>query len=203
MSDEAEDDTAAKPLLSFSQSIRVAMFSVFFALSITMMAQKHGRDRLTSIETQLPFSKETEYRMRKLLSEPSDLDDDEQSSIGMSMKERRPVNDPEVIAVESSLRQYINEGRRLNCASLNVHDEPGIIQFAQRSAGKGGLVRYDLEVTFGNETVFARMSKRKGADKKTSFQMDSLVPAPCEDGIGDQLAVTFAGQSTNKPQRVF
>ncbi len=198
--DTAQAEVAAKPILSFHQSIRVAILSVFFALSITMMAHKHGKVRLaTSLQALSPFDKETEYRMRKLLSEPSDLDDDDNSNIEIPLKESRPVNDAEVIAVENALRQSINEERRLNCASFKVHNNPGRVRFAERSFGKGGRVRYDMEVTFDDETVFARISKGKGA-AKTSFQIDSRIPAPCEDGVNESIAVSFAGQSTNMLQ---
>ncbi len=201
MSEEtAKAEVVAKPILSFYQSIRVAILSVFFALSITMMAHKHGKVRLaTSLQTLSPFNKETEYRMRKLLSEPSALDDDDHSNIEIPLRESRPVNDAEVISVENALRKSINEERRFNCASFKVHNNPGRIRFAKRSFGKGGRVRYELEVTFDDETVFARISKGKGA-AKTSFKIDSRVPAPCEDGVNESIAVSFAGQSTNMRQ---
>jgi hypothetical protein len=189
----AKSDDIAKPLLSHFQSIRVGVLSVFFALSITMMAHIHGRNRVeTSLKTQPSFGKESEAGMRRLLSQSSGLDEDDYYSIGMSVKESRPVNDPEVIEVEKSFRKSFNELRRKNCASFKVYNIQGRIQFAKRSMGKAGLVQYDLEVVFGNETVFARISKGKRADK-SSFELVSSVPAPCDDGVDDQIAISSAG----------
>jgi hypothetical protein len=199
MSRETQTEGTAKPLVgplfSYYQSIRVGVLAIFFALSITMMAHKHGRNRLTpSLQTQSSFGMATESSMRKLLSEAADLDEDVHSIIGISVKESRPVNDPEVIEVEKFLRESFNEERRLNCASLKVHKEHGHIQFVKRSMGKEGVVQYDLEVVFGEETVFASMQA------KPSFQIVSSVPAPCDDGVKDEIAVSLGGMSINEFQ---
>jgi hypothetical protein len=105
------------------------------------------------------------------------------------------VGDPEVIEVEKYLRQSFNEIRRLNCSSFQNYDGQGSVQFVKRSAGKGGATQYDLEVVFGKETVFARISKGKSAAKK-SFQLDSSVPGPCDDGVDTQLAISLAGETS-------
>ena len=197
---QPEEDTG-KPLLSYHQSIRRGILSVFFTLSIMVMAHKHGRNRLAiSLETQSSFGigKETVSSMRKLLSVSSDSVEADHSSLGIPIEEKRPLNDPEVIEVEKFLRKSFNVERRLKCTSFKVYNNQGHIQFAKRSRGKEGFARYDLEVIFGNETVFARISSSKGKGAgKPSFKIVSSVPAPCEDGVSDQIAVSSAGQSTN------
>ncbi len=60
-----------KSVVSY-QSTRVALLSVFSALSITMMAHKHGSIRQSSTQStsleKNPFDTESVYGMRKLLS---------------------------------------------------------------------------------------------------------------------------------------
>ena len=175
--------------LVYDQSIRVAVISVLFTSSITLLVYHQGSNhRATSLRTQTPSDSEAGYNMRKLLSAPPG---DGKSSNGLPVDLMIPVKDPAVIEAEKFLRQAFNIKRQATCASIKSYDAPGSVQFAKISTGKGGAVRYRLEVVYGNETVFARIAS-KGAAINT-FVLVSSIPSPCDGGLEGQPAVSFAG----------
>jgi hypothetical protein len=187
-----------KCFLSHSQSIRVTVFSAVFAFSITMMAHKHRRNHTSaSLETQSQLGGEAISTLRRLLSEPSNTDQNDPSKNKVSVEEIIPVNDPDVIEVEKFLRKAFNEERRSNCAAFKSYVVPGHLQFAKSSKGKGDSAQYSLEVDFGDVVVFARIAEGKG---KSKYTLLSSIPNPCDAEMVGQLAVSNAGASINKFQ---
>ena len=122
-----------------------------------------------------------------------------------------PVDDEKVVRAANALRISINSQRQKNCPAKHLYDEAGRIVYAKRGIVSDGTGQYRLEVVFGNDVVHGRVAhlpKRKQSIDPTAtaalddpdnldgrFQLMSITPEPCADGIPEQLAVSESGES--------
>jgi hypothetical protein len=120
-----------------------------------------------------------------------------------------PVDDAKVTRAADALRISINSARRANCPATRPYDDAGRVVYARRGIVADGKGQYRLEVVFGNDVVHARIA-HLAAEKQIvdpagmaalddpdnlegRFEIMSIVPAPCENGVPQQLAVSATG----------
>ncbi len=112
------------------------------------------------------------------------------------IEENVAIDDPMAMQAVEALRNSFNSPRRVNCTSTAQYDKSGVIQFAKRSITRNGSVIFTVEVVFGNDSVFARIStrsERTDLDGGQKFQVVSSVPGPCEIEPQQQLAISSRG----------
>jgi hypothetical protein len=103
------------------------------------------------------------------------------------------ISDPLVVQAEKAIRNAFNMDRNNSCASKNLSDVQGEIQYARKAMALNGTVMFTLEVNFDDEVVFARVAMLP--DKvDTQFQLIFSIPGPCDGGLQDQLAVSALGR---------
>ena len=99
--------------------------------------------------------------------------------------------DPLVLQAGEVIRNAFNSQRTAACASINLYNARGTVQYAKR-AEMNGTVYYTLEVAFGGEVVFSRV-KLLPKSLSAKFQLIFSIPGPCESGVQEQLAVSAFG----------
>jgi hypothetical protein len=121
------------------------------------------------------------------------------------------IDAPEVKQAAEALRINFNAERVAKCPAMRSYDEPGTVKYAKHGIAEDGKSQYRLEVVFGNDVVFARIAHLPRSDQLVDptmqaqlgdtdnlngrFLLVSSVPAPCEDGVPEQLAVSAEGES--------
>jgi hypothetical protein len=111
-------------------------------------------------------------------------------------EENVAIDDPMAMQAVEALRESFNIQRRVSCSSTAQYDKPGVIQFAKRSITRNGSASFTVEVVFGNDSVFARIStcaERTDLDGGQKFQVVASVPGPCEIEPQQQLAISSRG----------
>lgn len=157
---------------SFSRSTvtRVAvLIAVGVGLVITVIAySKHTDDAP-------PHRESEDSKGRKLVTH----DDDSQSEI--------------VLQAAEYLRVTFNSERRVLCKSAPLFTAGGEIQVFHRLARANRLIEYGIEITFGNSTFYVKVaviSNISESNSSTAFKLLWSAPAPCENSVHDQLAIS-------------
>jgi hypothetical protein len=101
------------------------------------------------------------------------------------------ISDPLIVQAEGAIRTAFNIERNKTCASKNMYVQ-GAIQYARKELALNGTVLYTLEVNYDDEVVFARVAMLPNP-VGARFQLIFSIPAPCEGGPQDQLAVSALG----------
>ncbi len=116
------------------------------------------------------------------------------------------ISDPLVVQAEKAIRTAFNIERNKTCASKNISDVPGEIQYARKAMALNGTVLYTLEVNVDDEVVLARLAMLPNK-VSTEFQLIFSVPGPCDGTLQDQLAVSALGTqkyvSAANPSTIF
>jgi hypothetical protein len=107
-----------------------------------------------------------------------------------------PLDDPKVLQAGEVIRNETNSQRLKNCAHMMLFDQVGIIQSAKKGIELNGTVLYTIEVSFGNSTIFARISIFFDARQSANlhFEIKTIIPGPCENELQNQLAVSSQGE---------
>ena len=121
-----------------------------------------------------------------------------------------PIDDPRVELAAEALRINFNSARLAGCPATQPYSAPGAIRYARRGMSADGKSQYRLEVVFGSDAVFARIAHlpegRQVIDPTTQAQLDdsdnlngrfvlmTSTPGPCDDAVGEQLAVSATGE---------
>ena len=108
----------------------------------------------------------------------------------------RSVNlefDSNFTQAEKDLRLWLNQYRRKTCNSSKLFQEAGKVYF-----GTIGSKFYFLQVVYGNETFFAKLSPYltiNATEISLRFRIEESVPSPCNAGKRDRLANTLPGST--------
>ena len=125
--------------------------------------------------------------------------------------ENVPIDDPDVELAAEALRINFNSARLANCPATQPYSTPGTIKYAKKGLSADGKSQYRLEVVFGSDAVFARIAhlpeSHQVIDPTTQAQLGdtdnlngrfvlmSSTPGPCDNAIGEQIAVSETGRS--------
>ncbi len=163
-----------------SRSLRVIIL-VFLVLALAIMAiVLHARSGEGIIKIVAKTGKGT----RLLLADP------------ICTEEHVAIDDPMAMQAVETLRTIYNAQRRVTCTATEQYNQPGAIQFAKKLIARNGTLTFAVEVVFGNDSVFARISTRSERNESNGgqkFQIFSSVPGPCEIEPRKQLAVPARG----------
>ena len=128
------------------------------------------------------------------------------------------IDDRAVVNAAEALRLNINAYRVANCPERQSYDDSGKIIYAKKGLAGGGKSQYRLEVVFGTDVVLARLAHLDESSQMINptlqatlndtnnlagtYSLASVTPGPCDDAIGEQLAVTASGVSQINKQKL-
>jgi hypothetical protein len=110
------------------------------------------------------------------------------------------------LAAEAA-RLSLNAQRKLKCPTTQTSkkfSEITKINYAKASLTPDGGWKYTLEIIIDNKSVFFAIVNHisnityKPADNVAEFELQSIVPEPCNQHPSDQLAVSFRGKKWNR-----
>jgi hypothetical protein len=170
---------------------RIGFTLISAAIAITVVAFARSKIPVENATVGIPSGPYDTSRRSTALSSKHDLLD--RNSVLIS------APDPLAIQAGEAVRIAFNAQRTEECKSMDLYHAQGAIQYAKKAEESNGTVHYTLEIVFDGDAVLARVDMLPDS-RGATFQLIFSIPAPCESGLREQLAVSALGTRPCIPQ---